>query len=657
MKKRLLTFCLAIALILVSVPANIFAADIVDSGSCGDNLTWTLDRNGTLTISGSGAMWDYQRAGGPWRTGDNPQPDVTALILPNGLTSIGTFAFRDCVFTSVTLPESVESIGELAFWDCEKLVSINLPKNLRRIGDDAFSGCQSLQSIHIPAASLGSGIFAHCYALSNVTIADGATAIPPSMFAYCSSLTSLVIPSGVTSIGAGAFDYCTSLTSLVIPDSVTTIENAFAKCSGLANKDGLIIMNGRLFSFCENKDASPKDPETLVDIIIPEGVKTIEKGAFQWCGSVRSIRIPEGVTMIGNGAFYCCGALESITIPDSVKQLGPGDDDLSDMFYMCESLKSIKVGSGNSGYKDIDGVLFNKAGTELLVCPAGRTGEYIIPGGVTKIAPNAFFDSKVTSIVIPEGVTVLDGISWCYSLKSITIPRSVTKIEEFGIYNCEYLDDIYYCGTAADWNAIEKGDTDPDLSKVKIHFNTAPVDPNAVENIFKDVPAGAWYAKFLQKAYDSKIIAGTSATTYAPTANLNHGQIMVMAANLHSRQKQDKYDFQANKKAGDAWYQVFEDYCKAEGIIDGRFDGAETRNVTREEMAYYFANTLTDSSYKNKKTVELNDIAGNPYEEEIVKLAKADIVGGKGEGKYDPSGLITRAEAAVFISNILDAIE
>ena len=185
----------------------------------------------------------------------------------------------------------------------------------------------------------------------------------------------------------------------------------------------------------------------------------------------------------------------------------------------------------------------------------------------------------------------------------------------------------------------------------------APVDPNAVENIFKDVPAGAWYAKFLQKAYDSKIIAGTSATTYAPTANLNHGQIMVMAANLHSRQKQDRYDFQANKKAGDAWYQVFEDYCKAEGIIDGRFDGAETRNVTRAEMAYYFANTLTDSSYKNKKTVELNDIAGNPYEAEIVKLAKADIVGGKGEGKYDPSGLITRAEAAVFVSNILDAIE
>lgn len=186
---------------------------------------------------------------------------------------------------------------------------------------------------------------------------------------------------------------------------------------------------------------------------------------------------------------------------------------------------------------------------------------------------------------------------------------------------------------------------------------SAPVDPNDVSNIFKDVPANAWYKKYLQNAYDSKIIAGTSATTYAPAANLNHGQIMVMAANLHSRQKDDKYDFQGNKKVGEAWYQVFEDYCKAEGIIDGRFDGKETQNVTREEMAYYFANTLDDKYYKNKKSVSFSDMPENGYDEYIMKLAKADIVGGKGEGKYDPSALVTRAEAAVFVSNILDAFQ
>ena len=191
----------------------------------------------------------------------------------------------------------------------------------------------------------------------------------------------------------------------------------------------------------------------------------------------------------------------------------------------------------------------------------------------------------------------------------------------------------------------------------KVYGPLKGTEAKTVSDIFEDVESGIWYEKYLQKAYNNKIITGTSDTTYEPQSRLNHGQIMVMAANHHSNQKGDHYDFQANKKPGDKWYQVFEDYCKTEGIIDDRFDGKELEEVTREEMAYYFANTLTDSSYKDKKAVELNDIAGNPYEAEITKLAKADIVGGKGEGKYDPSGFIIRAEAAVFISNILDAIE
>ena len=184
----------------------------------------------------------------------------------------------------------------------------------------------------------------------------------------------------------------------------------------------------------------------------------------------------------------------------------------------------------------------------------------------------------------------------------------------------------------------------------------APADPNDVTGIFEDVPADAWYAKFLQNAYN-KIIAGMSATTYAPAANLNHGQIMVMAANLHSKMKGDGYDFQANKKIGEAWYQVFEDYCKAEGIIDGRFDGKETQNVTRAEMAYYFARTLEDKYYKNKKTVSFSDMPKDGYDEFILKLAKADIVGGYNDGTFKPGAFVTRAEASVFVSNILDAIE
>jgi hypothetical protein len=222
------------------------------------------------------------------------------------------------------------------------------------------------------------------------------------------------------------------------------------------------------------------------------------------------------------------------------------------------------------------------------------------------------------------------------------------------INNTEVVPTVGYTDISVAKNGIAYAIKDGEI--VILKFTKDEEAAKDVSNIFKDVPSNAWYKKYLQKAYDSKIITGTSATTYTPTANLNHGQIMVMAANLHSRMKNDGYDFQANKKAGDPWYKVFQDYCKAEGIIDERFDEGITANVTRAEMAFYFARTLDDSYYKDKQTITFTDMPENGYDEYIMKLAKADIVGGKGEGKYDPSGLITRAEAAVFISNILDAI-
>lgn len=192
---------------------------------------------------------------------------------------------------------------------------------------------------------------------------------------------------------------------------------------------------------------------------------------------------------------------------------------------------------------------------------------------------------------------------------------------------------------------------------VTLMFKDDPEAAKDVKNVFTDVPDNAWYADYLQKAYDNRIVSGTSADKYSPNAQLTHAQIMVMVSQLHSKRKGDDYDFLANKPAGSAWYQAYEDYCKAEGIIDDRFDGKETQNVNRAEMAYYFAHTLEVRYYTEKKTVEFNDVSASPYAEEILTLAKADIVGGKGAGVYAPDALVTRAEASVFVSNILDAME
>ena len=187
-----------------------------------------------------------------------------------------------------------------------------------------------------------------------------------------------------------------------------------------------------------------------------------------------------------------------------------------------------------------------------------------------------------------------------------------------------------------------------------------------VTAVFSDVNEDDWFVQkpFLQNAYDSGIITGFPDGTYQPTGYLTHAQTMVMVANLHSRQKQDNYDFQANKKEGDPWYQVFEDYCVAEGIVPaetfgegGPFEGQENEKVTRGQMAFYFASALTPESYKEKMEPNLSDIEGYIFQNEIERLAKADIVGGYPDGTFLPDKLVTRAEAAVYISNTLDAIE
>ena len=221
---------------------------------------------------------------------------------------------------------------------------------------------------------------------------------------------------------------------------------------------------------------------------------------------------------------------------------------------------------------------------------------------------------------------------------------------------CIY-DDISYAKESVAY-AIKDGEI------YTLMFKDDPEAAKDVKNIFTDVPDNAWYAGYLQKAYDNKIVSGTSADKYSPTAQLTHAQIMVMVAQLHSKQKGDNYDFAAHQKAGAAWYQTYEDYCVAEGIVPaetftdpGLFKGQENKPVNRGQMAFYFAHTLTDDSYKDKQEATLSDIDGHVFAPEIERLAKANIVGGYSDGTFKPGNLVTRAEASVFLANILDAME
>ena len=219
------------------------------SGSCGDNLSWYFNPDtGLLTIEGSGAMDDAVASTDivnkyymPWVGYEN---SISAVRLPEGLTSIGTYAFYSCSqLTNITIPDSVTDIRACAFVGCSSLTKVSLPIHLSSIQDSVFAH-SALTSLTIPdgVSSIGDTAFQNCGQLTSITIPGSVTSIGEWAFGNCSSLSSVTIGSGVTSIGDRAFTYCASLKSVTIPDSVTNIgEHAFGY-SGSEKAEGFTII-------------------------------------------------------------------------------------------------------------------------------------------------------------------------------------------------------------------------------------------------------------------------------------------------------------------------------------------------------------------------------------------------------------------------------
>jgi hypothetical protein len=164
------------------------------------------------------------------------QNKVTSVVIPDGVTRIDNWAFRDCArLASVTIPDSVTSLGDNgAFLRCTRLASITIPGSVTTICTYTFSDCKNLASVTMldGVTTIEIGAFSHCTSLTSVTIPGSVTSL--SGFSDCTSLASIDIPDGVTSIGSMAFKRCTSLTSVTIPDSVTKIsESAFEGCTSL----------------------------------------------------------------------------------------------------------------------------------------------------------------------------------------------------------------------------------------------------------------------------------------------------------------------------------------------------------------------------------------------------------------------------------------
>ena len=246
MKKQIASILLTVMMIVTLLPLGLmdtaWAATVVDSGSCGkngDNVTWKLTSEGTLTISGTGDMADFDYwngNGAPWL---RVRLQAKKVIIQDGVTSIGSYAFYDCdALANVIISNGLTNIGNYAFYRCTRLANVTIPASVTAIGWGAFQGCRSLKSVKIPSgvSSIDSYTFTDCTSLINVTIPTSVTSIGKCAFMGCTGLTDIKLPTLLEVIDWRVFYGCTKLTNISIPKSVTYInEGAFYSCGSMTD--------------------------------------------------------------------------------------------------------------------------------------------------------------------------------------------------------------------------------------------------------------------------------------------------------------------------------------------------------------------------------------------------------------------------------------
>lgn len=467
-----------------------------ETPSTTDNYTWYFDRSTkVLTISGSGMMKNYSSTNDvPW---GNTRTEIVSVIINNGITSIGSFAFNGCTnLLSITVPYSVTSIGNNAFSGCSSLGSITIPDYVTSIGDNAFSDCTNLSSVYMPSysvTSIGDNAFSNCSNLTSITIPSQVTSIGTGTFNGCRSLRSISIPNSVSSIGNSAFygcanlkdanipnttSYigerafynCASLESISLPESVTSIYNyTFSGCSNLnyafynGYKSNLSIYTGnepltKVIKYTKDKGTF-NGGEWYFDystgVLRITGNSNMEFGYNQtipWSTykyDIKSVVIESGITSIADYAFTCCTNLSSVTIPNTVTNIGES------AFEGCEALMSLSIPRNVSyiakdafyGCKKIQTV---NLGSNVFIgdgaftdCTSLKTVN--LSSSVSVIGDNAFSNcTSLESITIPNCDSPLGqyAFSYCANLKTVEIKNGLPDIESSAFYGCSSLKTI-----------------------------------------------------------------------------------------------------------------------------------------------------------------------------------------------------------------------
>ncbi len=467
-----------------------------------DNLTWTLDADGTLTISGTGAMKDYDYYNNP-SPASQKKDSVKKVVIEDGVTSIRNSAFYDCnSLTSITIPNSVTSIGAYAFSNCWYLTNITIPNSVTSIENYAFRNCSSLTSITIPdsVTSIGELAFYDCDSLTSITISNSVTSIGERAFAYCSSLTSITIPDSVTSIGDYVFISCSSLTTISLSCKSSLKRSDFGKQADLVSYTSHTLnkIEAKAATCTENGNKEYWTCEHckkyfLSDDANPETAKAVELSETVVPASHKLTKVEAKAatcTENGNKEYWTCEHCKKYFLSDDANPETAKAVELSETILPALNHKNAiiqnaseptETAPGYSGDRycpDCDKVVEKGytywiednltwklyADGTLNISGKGAMKDYnsddnpspasqkkdsekkvVIEDGVTSIGDSAFsYCSSLTNITIPDSVTSIgdSAFSGCWDLTSITIPDSITTIGESAFSGCSGLTSI-----------------------------------------------------------------------------------------------------------------------------------------------------------------------------------------------------------------------
>ena len=373
-------------------------------GSCGTSANYLFTKaDGSLVISGSGQIQNYivdtktGKSSTPWS-----DENVRSISVGSSITQIGDGAFAGCgSVTSITIPYRVTSLGKYAFVGCTSLESVDFMNYITNIPEGAFKGCSSLRSINLISGmkEIQTSAFEDCLSLTDVTIPNSVTKIGDYAFAG-TGITSITLPSKLAEIGECAFRG-TMLSNIEIPAETTNvIPTAFVECESL---ESILVDDGNINYASSAGILTSKDGTVIIKCpaaktgayTTSHSLVEIKSDAFKGCKYITEINLSEGLEAIGDNAFSGM-TITQIEIPSTVNSIGNG------AFTNCSNLEAIDVDEENEYFASVEGVLYNKERTKLIVCPSSKDGSFEVSEDITEISDNAFaYNNGLDEVTIP----------------------------------------------------------------------------------------------------------------------------------------------------------------------------------------------------------------------------------------------------------------